>query len=209
MNYEKNMAIWRYKKKRKAVRIQQMNWAGLQGVRNYRNSKTSKFEAKKKRYVAKQKGNPTSAELKLWKQLKRYGFGFQIPITIRKKYFYIADFYHQAARLVVEVDGGYHDTEQQKVKDEARTINLKHHKDITVIRFTNSEVYEAMDRVVDEITGLVRVSLAGIRCEYEALRESRRSGSHRLCSDRKLQNEASTEKLINSGTINQANMLLH
>ena len=201
------MAKWQ--KKRRAARVKQMNWAGLQEGSKYRRSKTGKLEAKKNRYVAKQKQAPTSAELKLWKQLKRHGFGFQASITIRKKYFYIIDFYHQAARLAVEVDGGYHDTENQKVKDEARTINLKHNKDITVIRFTNSEIYKGLDRVVDEILGLVRASLAGIRCEYEALIESRCNDSHRLCGDRRPQNGASTEKLLNSSTVKAIHALLN
>ena len=52
---------------------------------------------------------------------------------------YIADFYCHKLKLVIEIDGSIHDTEEVKNNDKLReeflqTLNLK------IIRFTNDEV---------------------------------------------------------------------
>jgi len=83
--------------------------------------------------------NPTIAEIALWNILKKnqmLGLRFkqQHPINI-----FIADFYCHAIKLVIEVDGGIHDTEDNKDYDQNRTDELKNYG-ITVIRFSNEEV---------------------------------------------------------------------
>ncbi|MCF6269224.1 MAG: endonuclease domain-containing protein [Melioribacteraceae bacterium] len=62
--------------------------------------------------------------------------------------FYIADFYCHQKKLVIEVDGGYH--ERQKNYDELRTeiVNLL---GIKVIRFTNKEVENNLANVKNSI----------------------------------------------------------
>ena len=61
---------------------------------------------------------------------------------------FIADFYCNQINLVVEIDGGIH--EQQKDYDKLRTeiINLY---GIRVIRFTNQEVVEKSDWVLERL----------------------------------------------------------
>lgn len=45
-------------------------------------------------------------------------FEFQkIIYTDNKKHFFIADFYFPSKNLIVELDGGYHETSEQKQKD--------------------------------------------------------------------------------------------
>ncbi|MHB8156135.1 MAG: endonuclease domain-containing protein [Desulfocucumaceae bacterium] len=63
-------------------------------------------------------------------------------------YGFIADFYCNQINLVVEIDGGIH--EQQKDYDKLRTeiINLY---GIRVIRFTNQEVVDKSDRVLERL----------------------------------------------------------
>ena len=83
--------------------------------------------------------NPTIAEIALWDILKKnqmLGLRFkqQHPINI-----FIAVFYCHAIKLVIEVDGGIHDTEDNKDYDQNRTDELKNYG-ITVIRFSNEEV---------------------------------------------------------------------
>ena len=60
--------------------------------------------------------------------------------------FFIVDFYCHKYKL--EIDGGYHKT--QVDYDEGRTSELERFG-IRVIRFTNEEVMNDIDRVVEEI----------------------------------------------------------
>ena len=65
-----------------------------------------------------------------------------------KETFYVADFYCHEEKLVIEIDGGYH--ERMKEHDELRThsINLL---GITVIRFSNEEVIHNIELVLSKI----------------------------------------------------------
>lgn len=91
--------------------------------------------------------NMTIAEKLLWSRLnnKQLGVRFkrQHPIDI-----FIVDFYCHTYKLVVEVDGEYHN--EQLDYDEGRTSELEN-LGITVIRFTNDEVMDDIDRVVGRI----------------------------------------------------------
>ncbi len=60
------------------------------------------------------------------------------------------DFYCPKAKLVVEVDGGQHLTEEAKEYDKVRSeylLNLS----LTVLRFTNIDVINNIDGVVEVI----------------------------------------------------------
>ena len=92
--------------------------------------------------------NPTEAEKRLWwrirqKQVQGCRFRRQAPIGK-----YIVDFVCYAPRLVIEVDGGQHDTE--RYRDEARARWLER-EGFRVLRFWNNEVLENTDGVVQEI----------------------------------------------------------
>lgn len=82
--------------------------------------------------------NSTEAEAALWHLLRnsktKYKFRRQHPIEA-----FIVDFVCLEKGLIVEVDGGYHNDEEQKVYDEFRTATLKQ-KGFAVLRFTNEEV---------------------------------------------------------------------
>ena len=98
--------------------------------------------------------NMTEPEKKLWERLSKnqiegLKFRRQHPIL-----FYIADFYCHALHLIIEIDGGYHDTIEQKVKDDERTEHLKSNG-ITLIRFSNEEVLNNMDGVIEEIIRVI------------------------------------------------------
>ena len=63
----------------------------------------------------------TEAEALLWTRLRKnqlHGFRFKRQHPIAD---YIADFYCHEAKLVIEVDGKYHDAREQKLYDEIRT----------------------------------------------------------------------------------------
>jgi len=100
------------------------------------------------------RGNPTSAEVKLWQRLKGnqvlgLRFKAQHPIDL-----YIADFYCHHAKVVIEIDGLNHGNKIQKFDDEIRTINLND-LGIEVIRFTNDEVNTSIESVIAKIVNVV------------------------------------------------------
>ena len=89
----------------------------------------------------------TPAEKLLWSRLKKSQLGVrfkaQHPIDI-----FIADFYCHKHKLIVEVDGEIH--ESQKEYDENRTAELERF-DLTIIRFTNEEIFNNIEKVIEEI----------------------------------------------------------
>ena len=94
--------------------------------------------------------NETHAEKLLWERLRNNQLG---GIKFRRQHpvhIYIADFYCHQFKLIIELDGGYHNNEEQKRKDEERTETLKLH-DLCVIRFRNEEVEHDIDEVLNII----------------------------------------------------------
>ncbi len=92
----------------------------------------------------------TDAENILWncvrnRKLNGFKFRRQHPIAD-----FVADFYCPECNLIVEVDGDYHNSFEQKQYDEGRTFELSEFK-IKIIRFTNQEVMEHIDFVLNEI----------------------------------------------------------
>lgn len=63
---------------------------------------------------------------------------------------FVADFYCSEKGLVIEVDGSVHSKEMAKDYDEARTKELES-MDVTVLRFTNTEVETSMPAVLNRI----------------------------------------------------------
>ena len=96
----------------------------------------------------------TEAEIKLWEYLKGrpMGFKFRRQHPISK---YILDFYCHKLMLSIEVDGGYHFSKEQKIKDEDRTNYLKS-IGIVEVRFTNEQVLNNYPSVIDSINGLLQ-----------------------------------------------------
>ena len=96
------------------------------------------------------RNNMTSSELKLWEHLKgkkMVGLRFrpQHPIDI-----FIADFYCHPIKLVIEIDGGIHQTIEQKEYDIERTAELNNWG-IEVVRYTNNCVENNIEQVIKEI----------------------------------------------------------
>ena len=63
---------------------------------------------------------------------------------------YIVDFLFRKSKIVVEIDGGYHFTEEQKINDTQRTIWLES-QGYKVMRFTNEQVLCDTDSVINEL----------------------------------------------------------
>ena len=105
--------------------------------------------------------NMTPWEQKLWyKFLRKYPLRFQRQKAIGN---YIVDFYCAKAKLVIELDGGGHYSEQQTAKDEIRTKALEN-MDLTVIRICNTDINRNFDGVCEYIDLTVKnLSLSQLR----------------------------------------------
>jgi very-short-patch-repair endonuclease len=80
----------------------------------------------------------TEAESIFWNIAKGSGFGEKC----RRQYIigeYIVDFFFRKSRLIVEIDGGYHCTDEQQKEDVIRQ-NWLEQKGYKVIRFSNEKV---------------------------------------------------------------------
>ena len=93
------------------------------------------------------RNNMTEAEKVLWEKLRKSQLGVrfkaQHPIEI-----FIADFYCHKAKLVIEVDGEIH--KFQKEYDQGRVAELEKYG-LKIIRFTNYEVIQNTDQVIENI----------------------------------------------------------
>jgi len=93
--------------------------------------------------------NMTKAENKLWEHLRKkftgYRFRCQHP-TSR----YVTDFYCHPLKLVVEVDGSIHLLDEIHQNDVDRELNLTSYG-LTIIRFTNDEVLNDIETVLNSI----------------------------------------------------------
>ncbi|MBO4584265.1 MAG: endonuclease domain-containing protein [Clostridia bacterium] len=100
--------------------------------------------------------NMTKQEKQLWyKFLRSYPIRFQRQKAI---YDYIVDFYCAQVKLVVELDGGGHYSEEQAVKDAARTAELEK-MGIKVIRVCNTDVDDNLRGVCEYIEYVVKQRL--------------------------------------------------
>ena len=99
----------------------------------------------------------TDAEKLLWYLLRGRRFcGFKF----RRQYplcGYILDFYCHDAGLAVELDGGGHNHEEQRLYDEERTKVLET-ANIRVVRFWNNDVFNSTEYVLEELYSHLKTS---------------------------------------------------
>jgi very-short-patch-repair endonuclease len=98
--------------------------------------------------------NKTDAEAMLWlhlrnRQLENAKFRFQVPFDD-----YVADFVCHSASLIIELDGSQH---ADSVSDQNRDAVMEI-AGYRVIRFWNSDVFNNLDGVLEEIRQAVRAN---------------------------------------------------
>ena len=99
----------------------------------------------------------TKEEKHLWYDfLRLYPVRFSRQKVLGK---YIADFYSAEAKLIIELDGSGHYTEEGKQYDEERTAFLEGYG-LTVIRIPNTEIHKNFRGVCEYIDRLVQQSLS-------------------------------------------------
>ena len=92
----------------------------------------------------------TQAEIILWEEIKGNkleGYKFRRQHPIHK---FVADFYCHKLKLIIEVDGEYHENKDQVEADIQRSELLKYHG-VEVIRFSNEEILSNIEEVVKRI----------------------------------------------------------
>ena len=100
--------------------------------------------------------NATPQENHLWYDfLHSYRPRFQRQKAIDS---YIADFYCEKARLIIELDGSQHFTPEGMTYDEARTCVLNAYG-LTVLRFTNHQIDSEFRAVCTKIDAAVAARL--------------------------------------------------
>jgi len=102
--------------------------------------------------------NATPQENHLWYDfLSKYELRFQRQKSIDH---FIADFYCHKAKLIIEIDGSQHYTEEGRSKDDFRTEILEGYG-LNIIRFTNWQIDDNFQGVCQYIDMAVKSILAG------------------------------------------------
>ena len=100
--------------------------------------------------------NPTKQENHLW-----YDFLSQYPVRFQRQKCidnYIADFYCHKAKLIIEIDGAQHNTEENAAHDAYRTMELGKYG-LKVIRITNRAIDRDFHHICDYIDQVVQENL--------------------------------------------------
>ena len=103
------------------------------------------------------RSNMTDAESLLWHYLRQE----QLGVRFRRQHVigdYIVDFICLKQRLIIEIDGGYHNDILQQQEDRIRQ-NWLESMDYKVIRFTNEEVFYNIETVISTIKGNINLDL--------------------------------------------------
>ena len=98
--------------------------------------------------------NMPEAEIILWSHLQRKtlgGYKFRRQYGIGR---YVADFYCPKLRLVIEIDGDSHFTDQAEEYDRQREAYIQS-LGLKVVRFTNLEVRNNLNEVLQSIEGFM------------------------------------------------------
>jgi very-short-patch-repair endonuclease len=113
-----------------------------------------KVTCEKVEFSRKMRSEMTEAEAVLWEQLRNRklgGFKFRRQQIVEG---FIVDFFCEEAKLVVEVDGGIHDSEEQKKIDKHRCEVFKI-RGLVEIRFKNEEIFMNLGSILQSISKTV------------------------------------------------------
>ena len=101
-------------------------------------------------FAKKLRADMTPQERRLWYCfLREYPIRFQRQKAIKS---FIADFYCHKARLIVEIDGSQHYTEEGIAYDRERT-DIQKEYNLEVIRFSNNDIDDNFEGVCYMIEG--------------------------------------------------------
>ncbi len=96
------------------------------------------------------RANDTSAEAKLWAELRNRQLGDLKFVRQAPVGEYFVDFLCRERRVVVEIDGGTHSTDWELVRDAVRSDALSE-LGYRVFRVSNANVFENLDEVLEAL----------------------------------------------------------
>ncbi|MGA8445039.1 MAG: DUF559 domain-containing protein [Roseiarcus sp.] len=99
----------------------------------------------------------TRAETVLWRALRGRSLGGLKFVRQEPIGPYFADFVCRDKRLVVEIDGATHSTDEELRRDTRRTEFLRGNA-YRVVRFSNEDVYRNLDGVLETIYAVLNES---------------------------------------------------
>ena len=108
------------------------------------------YNSKNLHFAKSMRSKMTEEEAKLWSHLRAkrfYGFKFKRLVLIGD---YIVDFLCPKQKLVVEIDGGQHNIDENIIKDKKRTQYLSS-CGYKILRFWNNEIRDNFDGVCEVI----------------------------------------------------------
>ncbi|MEH0197988.1 DUF559 domain-containing protein [Caulobacter sp. CCNWLY153] len=94
----------------------------------------------------------TASERNLWKALRALDLHIRRQAPIGR---YVADFVHHGSRLVIEVDGGWHDLPEQQLHDAERDSWLAS-QGYRVLRVRDVEAFGRPDEVAERVAAEIR-----------------------------------------------------
>lgn len=102
-----------------------------------------------KNFARSNRREMTMAEEYIWSELrdKQLGVTFRRQCPIGD---FIADFACLPLRLIIEIDGKYHESPEQRQDDESRSSSLAG-MNYQVLRYTNEEVLNSLSAVINDI----------------------------------------------------------
>ena len=90
-------------------------------------------------FAREMRRNPTRSEMLLWRHVCQK----QLGVRVRRQHVlhpYVVDFYVPSSRLVVEVDGGVHESDPVRARDAARASALVQFYSVRILRIDASLV---------------------------------------------------------------------
>lgn len=85
--------------------------------------------------------NATEAEKIFYKYLEDHRVKFEFQKILCPNKCYIVDFFLIDYQIIVEIDGGYHDTEEQQKKDWERSLEIYRKFGYKTFRLKNSQIF--------------------------------------------------------------------
>ena len=111
-----------------------------------------------KDFSIENRNKQTEAENAMWELLRHKN----LNVKFRRQHVigdFIVDFACLSKNLIIEIDGGYHFSPEQKEADSLRTAMLKE-MGFTELRFTNEQVLFSPDEVVNKVKNVLSASVA-------------------------------------------------
>jgi very-short-patch-repair endonuclease len=113
-----------------------------------------------KTFVRALRKNMTTAEENIWKRVRNKQLYWlkihrQKAIWIERQWketdrFIIADFYHHPTKTIIEIDGDIHLRDDVQARDILKE-SLLHDLWYTILRYTNNEVFDNIEGVLEDI----------------------------------------------------------